>query len=346
MEKAQQWSGPRGSFLRNIGIVLGISLAITLGTSTVNEAYNWEAISYTFLFTFTITFFLWFGNHFVSSVVPYSWVEQPRRHLVVTVVMTIILVLITTGLARSLSLALCCGVGPVRAVRTTPLVDLLSVFLITGLISAVVHSQAFLREWKASIIASEQLKQANLASEYEILKQQVNPHFLFNSLNVLHTLVYKDADLAARFIRQLSKVYRYVLDGRRQKIVPLRDELEVLQAYYELVKTRFGASLQLEMAIDESSESLGIVPLSTQILLENVVKHNAFSAQSPLQARLYTSGEWLWLENPVRRQDKKVDTTGLGLENIRRRYQYVVDREIRVDDHTDVFRVGLPLIKR
>lgn len=345
MEKVQQSSGPRGSFLKNIGIVLGISLAITLGTSALNENYNWEAISYTFLFTFTITFFLWFGNHFVASVVPYSWVEQPRPRLVITVIMTVILVLVTTGLARSLSLALCCGIGPVRAVRTTPLIDLLSVFLITGLISAVVHSQAFLREWKASIMASEQLKQANIESEYEILKQQVNPHFLFNSLNVLHTLVYKDADLAARFIRQLSKVYRYVLEGRRQKIVSLRDELDVLQAYYELVKTRFGESLQLEINIGESPERLGIVPLSTQILLENVVKHNDFSAQHPLQARLYTSGDWLWLENPVRRLHKKVDTTGLGLENIRQRYRYATDCEIRVEQNADMFRVGLPLIK-
>lgn len=329
---------------QQIILVMAISLAITCFTWGFSGYYTWQNFLINWLFNGTLTVLLWFGNVFVAERVPYSWVDHPRRRFWITFAMMLLLVFVATGVARSLSMAVCCGVWPWEAIRTTQLVDLITIFLITALISAFVHGNRFWSEWKASVVAAEQLKQAYLESEYEILKQQVNPHFLFNSLNVLHTLVYKDADQAARFIRLLAKVYRYVLDGRRKEEIEVREELSVLEAYYHLVRTRFGESLQLRLENREKLQDQYIVPLSLQLLFENVVKHNDFTAERPMTVVLRVVEDYLWMENPLRRRREKVDTTGLGLDNIRQRYRHLTGREVLVVQTEDQFRVGLPLI--
>ena len=331
-------------WLRSLVVVTALSAVISVFTWAISSEHSWENFLINFLFNFTLTCCLSLGSWLVADSVKLSWVDQPFRHFLVTAFWTLVLVIITTLLSRVITFWACCNGSPVHAIRTTRLGDFLSIFLVTALISAFVHGREFLRQWKASILEAEQIKQAYVASEYELLRQQVNPHFLFNSLNVLHTLVYQDADLSAQFIRQLSKVYRYVLEGNREEVVTLEKELDILDAYLSLLATRFGESLQVSKDIKPGYLRKGVIPLSLQMLVENVVKHNDIREAQPLRIDIRSDGKVLWVCNERREVVAKHGTTGLGLQNIRDRYQHLSGKEIVIQPGADTFCVGLPLI--
>jgi len=327
----------------SVGVLLLALLisAFTWGLSTDHSLSNF-GINY--LFNFLLTATLTAGLYTVANHVHLSWVDQPVRHFLVTASLTIVLVVIATLVTNVISAWVCCNANPLRVIRSISLSEFMVIFLVTGVISGVVHGREFLRQWKASILEAEQLKQAYVASEYELLRQQVNPHFLFNSLNVLHTLVYQDADQSARFIRQLSKVYRYVLEGNREEIVTLDRELDILEAYLSLLATRFGESLQVRFDIEPGQGAKGIIPLSLQMLVENVVKHNDIREDQPLRIAISSRDGILWVRNERRATVAKRGTTGLGLQNIRDRYRHLTGKNIVVQQEADIFCVGLPLI--
>ena len=158
------------------------------------------------------------------------------------------------------------------------------------------HGRQFFFQYRKSILEAEQLKQENLESQYEILKNQVNPHFLFNSLNVLYSMVHKDPDGAAQFIKKLSDVYRYVLDSREKEVVQLAEEIDALNAYLFLIQTRFGKSVICNMELEDTNDHL-IIPLSLQMLVENAIKHNAFTMNKPIQIDINQKGEAIVVKN-------------------------------------------------
>jgi len=330
--------------LRSLAVVTVLAAVISVFTWGISSDHSWENYLINFFFNVTLTLCLSLGSWLVADSVNLSWVDQPFRHFLVTAFWTLVLVIFTTLLSRVVTFWACCDVSPVAAIRSTQLGDFLSIFLVTALISTFVHGREFLRQWKASILEAEQIKQAYVASEYELLRQQVNPHFLFNSLNVLHTLVYQDADKSARFIRQLSKVYRYVLEGNREEIVSLEKELDILDAYLSLLATRFGESLQVNRLINRDDLQKGVIPLSLQMLVENVVKHNDIQERKPLTVDIRCEKGMLWVCNERREVVAKRGTTGLGLQNIRDRYQHLSGKDIDIQAKADRFCVGLPLI--
>ena len=156
--------------------------------------------------------------------------------------------------------------------------DYLSSLIITLIISSITYGRSFLLSWKNAAIEAESLKKEQAEARFETLKHQTNPHFLFNSLNVLTTLVHKDADLAEEFVRQLSSVYRYVLDNRNVEVVPIDTELEAIQAYAHLMKIRFEDGFNLEIHIEDKTQ--WIPPMTLQLLVENALKHNVASQLS------------------------------------------------------------------
>jgi LytS/YehU family sensor histidine kinase len=186
------------------------------------------------------------------------------------------------------------------------------------------------------------LEKESIRAKYESLKSQVSPHFLFNSLNALTNLVYEDQDKAAKFIKQLSEVYRYVLDSRDKEVVPLEEEKKFLNSYLFLQQIRFGDKLMLEINLSDT-RSL-IAPLVLQMLVENAIKHNVISAEQPLTIRIYSVEGYIVVENDL--QKKSVvqgESQGIGLENISRRYEFLTDRKVEVIEG-DTFRVKLPVI--
>ena len=221
--------------------------------------------------------------------------------------------------------------------------DFMGSLLITIFISAIVHGKSFLKEWKLSIIEAEKLKKDHIAAQYETLKNQVNPHFLFNSFNVLTTLVHKDADLAEQFVRQLSNVYRYVLDSRDKEIVPLDLELKELEAYIFLMKIRFGESLKATLK-PINTEGVSVAPLTLQMLVENALKHNEVSKAHPLSIDVFQEGDYIIVKNNIQIKNSVGESTGVGLENIKSRYTFLTDKKVEISENNDYFIVKIPLI--
>lgn len=190
------------------------------------------------------------------------------------------------------------------------------------------------------------VQKENLQSQFEVLKQQVNPHFLFNSLNVLTSLIKVDPDLAELFTERLSKVYRYVLENKEKELVSLSTELEFLKAYLFLLEIRFLKKLFIETKIDKSYHDYLILPIAIQLIIENAIKHNTFSKIQPLKIEIFVDEQQrLNIVNNLNIRETKFISTGVGLENINRRYALVSDQKPEFIKTTEHFIAKLPLLK-
>ena len=190
------------------------------------------------------------------------------------------------------------------------------------------------------------VQKENLQSQFEVLKQQVNPHFLFNSLNVLTSLIKVDPDLAELFTERLSKVYRYVLENKEKELVTLSTELEFLKAYLFLLEIRFLKKLFIEIKIDKSYHDYLILPIAIQLIIENAIKHNTFSKIQPLKIEIFVDEQQrLNIVNNLNLRETKFISTGVGLENINRRYALVSDQKPEFIKTTEHFIAKLPLLK-
>jgi len=190
------------------------------------------------------------------------------------------------------------------------------------------------------------VQKENLQSQFEVLKQQVNPHFLFNSLNVLTSLIKIDPDLAESFTERLSKVYRYVLENKEKDVVSLNTELEFLNAYLFLLEIRFMNKISIEIRIDKSYYDYQILPIAIQLLIENAIKHNTFSKLDPLKIEIFVDDkQQLNIINNLNIRETKFVSTGVGLENISRRYALVSDKKPEFSKTKEHFIAKLPLLK-
>ena len=211
-------------------------------------------------------------------------------------------------------------------------------------ISFVLISRSFLLEWRKSAIEAEQLKTEQYAQQYQTLKDQLNPHFLFNSLNVLSNLVYDNPDTAAQFIRQLSKIYRYVLEVQQEKLVRLSSELEFAENYLSLQKIRFEEGLIYQIHTVQPTD-LYLPPLSLQMLLENAIKHNVASKANPLIIEISIEENRIVVKNNLQlKSSLSEESTGIGLSNIRKRYELLSSEPIEIEESLSSFIVRLPLL--
>lgn len=313
--------------------IIGLLNGWTLGTG-----FLWETGR-----TGLLTALLWLGNGFISNAVKVSWIDYPLRRLFISVVLTIVV----TYLAGVLTDVIIDFLRDGRISRASLTISkdfFLSLLVITFFISSFMHGRQFLLNYKASIVAQEELKRANLASKYESLQNQVNPHFLFNSLNVLSNLVYKDADLSAKFIQQLAQVYRYVLETQDKEVVPLSSEKEMLEAYLFLLEIRFGEQFKVVVDIDvEVSEALP--PLVLQMLAENAVKHNIVSRRNPLTLEIRKKGDRILVRNNLQPKQQVQTSLGVGMKNIHERYRLLSDQAVEIDQGPDYYQVSLPVLK-
>jgi PAS domain S-box-containing protein len=190
-----------------------------------------------------------------------------------------------------------------------------------------------------------QLQKENLQSQFEMLKNQVNPHFLFNSLNVLTSLISIEPELAEKFTGQLSKVYRYVLEHRSDDLVQLNTELEFLKSYTFLLDIRFGDKLEVKYNLDKTKLESKLPPLCLQILIENAIKHNTFTNRSPLNIDIFVDDEnYLNVINNFQKRENSMESIGLGLINIANRYSYFTDRKTSFGIEEDKFVARVPLL--
>ncbi len=192
---------------------------------------------------------------------------------------------------------------------------------------------------------AEKLQQEFAQVRLQALKSQVNPHFLFNSLSVLSSLVRTDAVSSEKFIAQLARAYRYILEQKDTELVTLKEELDFLDAYFYLLQIRFDNKVLLKKNIPVSSCELYLPPLTLQMLVENAVKHNAMSVSDPLIIQVNSIDHSVQVINNTSRREEDVISTGIGLDNIRKRISYLTDQQISILETAKTFSVNIPLIK-
>ena len=208
---------------------------------------------------------------------------------------------------------------------------------------AITEGIFFFRQWKQSAVEAERFKKESIRAQLESLKNQVNPHFLFNSLNTLSSLIDHDKEMSKEFLDDLSTVYRYVLQHKDEEIVAVQTELDFIQSFTQLLKKRHGDRIAFHFNVDRDDLQKGIPPMTLQLLVENAVKHNVASRKRPLKVEVFSQDGNLVVRNNL--QPKKgVTSTGVGLENIRSRYQYLVDKPVEVLEENDFFQVRIPII--
>lgn len=217
--------------------------------------------------------------------------------------------------------------------------------LIVVLVISVYEGIRTFERWERKLRETEQLKKANLQSQLEGLKSQINPHFLFNSLNTLSSLIEENARQAEQFVEEIASVYRYLLRANETQMATLGSELDFAQSYFHLLRTRYGANIHLEQAVDAYYNDHLIPPLTLQLLLENAVKHNVVLPEQPLCIRVETKTDgMLVVRNNLQRKSTRVVSNQVGLATIATQYRLLGGGEVQVEDDNRFFAVTLPLL--
>jgi len=227
-------------------------------------------------------------------------------------------------------------------IRTTGPVSLLLVYAVTGIYESIY----FFHLYRKADVERERLLRSQVENQLEALRKQVDPHFLFNSLNTLVSLIPENPAAAQEFTERLSATYRRLLEWRQVEKATLAQELEALDDYIHLMEVRFEDRLQVNIDIDPSLTDFYIAPLALQLLVENAVKHNEASKNHPLVVDIYTKDQAIHVTNKKRLKVKsEVDSTGFGLENLKDRVNYLTDRKLVISNTQDTFSVSVPLLE-
>ncbi|RYF92663.1 MAG: histidine kinase, partial [Chitinophagaceae bacterium] len=190
----------------------------------------------------------------------------------------------------------------------------------------------------------EQIRSDNLGAQYELLKQQVNPHFLFNSLNTLKAMVETGDRDSVDFILKLSDFYRFTLESRKMDLIQVSEEMEIVKAYLFLQAARFEGGFTFQNDLDEATLKTHIPPFTLQLLVENCIKHNVVSLEKPLEIRLYNEQDKIIIRNKIRRKSGGQNSLGVGLENIQLRYDHLLGEQIEILNDGTFFQIKLPVI--
>ncbi len=321
-------------------------IAIPLVTRMINghNFSNWQ-IKLSFLYTILIALIIWEGNRFLlfSLRTYFDWISKPLRKIAVLILSVIfytvpVSVLLLVGWYKIFSSE------PVNwdIVTESSLIILIAVIFITH-----VYETIFLvKESENEMIRSEQLERARAEAELEALKNQIDPHFIFNSLNTLSHLIDNNPGKAKQFNDNLADVYRYILQNKARDLVLLREELQFLENYFLLLRIRFEKAVELQVNIhEETLDQYLIPPISLQILAENAIKHNEFSEASPLLIKIEMINDELVIHNRVQRKVLRKASSKIGLQNLSERYKLTTNKEIVVKDEEQDFTVSLPILK-
>ncbi|MFY0650668.1 MAG: histidine kinase [Cyclobacteriaceae bacterium] len=289
------------------------------------------------------------GNTYLANLVDrrWTWLRQPMKRFAIGSAVLFVYTVFACVAILWIYVEVILGYDFVRSMNargwSTSIVPGL---LITMFIAIFMHGKEFLFAWRQAAIDNEKLKNQNVASQYESLKNQVNPHFLFNSLNALSSLVYSDQEKAVDFIRKLSNVYRYVLDHQLEEVVELKTELEFAKSFIYLNKIRFGDGLDIEIKGEEQIMPVDMIPpLAIQMLLENAFKHNIISRDQRLKIDILIAGDEVTVSNSFNPKNSKEASSGVGLNNIKSRFKFLTEKSVEVLQDDGQFLVILPILK-
>jgi hypothetical protein len=219
-------------------------------------------------------------------------------------------------------------------------------FLITMIVSLFFHAFYFYKKLQENKVKEQQIIAGTASAKFESLKNQIDPHFLFNSLNVLSSLIEENPENAQKFTTSLSKIYRYVLEQKDKELISIEEELSFAKTYMNLLKMRFENGLFYELPQSIPNPEAKVVPLSLQLLLENTVKHNIVSESRPLHIRIYIEGNYLCIQNDYQKKEVLQDRQGVGLQNIINRYHIITKRKVQIEENEETYTVKIPILTK
>jgi sensor histidine kinase YesM len=305
---------------------------------------NFSTVYKNLLFGFCIGYSLWKGNQFIGWIGDkfFPWDKNPKLTLTVNSTLSVAYSAIAIFLVYFLYLKFVFNINMFDSFNRWIWQMVISL-LISLLITISFYLAYFFKWWRIATVNEEKLKQEAIQLRYDALKSQVNPHFLFNSLSVLSSLVDTDTAKAKQFIQQFSDIYRYVLDQKDKELVTLEEEIKFVKSYINLHQIRHDESLIISIDIDNLSGF--IIPLSLQTLLENCFKHNIISEEKPLTVKLWRENDFIVIQNNLQKRRVIKDSNGIGLETISKRYEYISQHPMEIVQDENHFTVKVPIIK-
>ena len=334
-----------------LGVILIIGLVIPIYYTIKALFYHGEPgdvialrdFIETFIFTVIMSLVLYNASIGISKQLEKTlpWREHGRRRFFAELILTAISTIVLSSLVTCVYFTYIRDCEDLRPI----LFSVVTVSLVVNTIVTAIWEAFFLfNQWKQALLNAEKLKKENLQSQFDSLKNQVNPHFLFNSLNTLATIIPENPDQAVEFVQKLSSVYRYLLQYKDYETVDLKTELDCVNAYLFLQKIRFGDNLQVSVTIPQNYINKQIPPLTLQLLVENAIKHNIISQQKPLKVNIYIDDAGLLVTKNNLQKKKSVEgSTKIGLENLMNRFEYIFNQGIDIYDTGEEFIVKVPL---
>ncbi|AEA42838.1 sensor histidine kinase [Fluviicola taffensis] len=328
--------------LFGIPILSIIIMAVFFDTQPFNQ---FIALTITWFITIGITTVFWHLNRAISIYVR-LWFKNDtsaKRYFILFLIITFVTVGFT-WVSNCISLHYS---SEKEKITTSLLVrSYVCNLLVTYMITAIYETVYFFKKWQQSNTITQELKIENYHTQLNVLKANMSPHFLFNSLNTLASIVPKKPELAQEFIQNLSQVYRYILEMKDEKTVSVSDEMNLLNAYLFLLNVRFEKNISLTVNVPNSLYTKSIVPLSLQILIENVVKHNVISSSRPLIVTIYSdeSEEYITVKNNLQPKRTNEYSSKFGHISIIKRYQLVSNKAVIIDTTDEYYSVSIPLL--
>jgi len=295
-------------------------------------------------FGFLIAALLWKGNQFIGwyNNRRFPWKVNPKLTFTMDLVFSITYTIIIIFIVYFYVFQILFNLNFYENLnRIYP--QMVLTLIISLLVTVLFYLFQFFKWWRISTLNESKLQQEAIQLRYDALKSQVNPHFLFNSLSVLSSLVDTDTTKAKQFIQQFSNIYRYVLEHRDSELVPLNEEINFIKSFTNLHLVRHGENLQVSIDVNDTTGY--IIPLSLQILLENCFKHNIISEEKPLTVKVWRENDFIIVQNNFQKRNTINESGGVGLETIYKRYEYLSDRKIDIIVNGEFYTVKVPILK-
>jgi sensor histidine kinase YesM len=327
-------------------IIIAVA-AVAVAAMGVYAAVRWAWVPNVYLISggwfVLVSALLWWGNKFINSrfdkILP--WKKWGNLRFFTLLIIGLFYLLIVINITYVL-LKVTVTADPPTAGQII-VTNVIGAGIFIPLFS-IYFSLHFLKHWRKSELEAERMQKENMRSQLNLLRTQLDPHFLFNNLNILSALIDYDTERSKEFVGKLADVYRALLKRQADDLVSLREEVDFLEAYVFLLKTRFGDFLQFTMNLGSVDKSRMIPPLTLQLLVENAIKHNTIDEKHPLQIDITPSGDHLVIKNSLFEKTNGNDATGTGLGNIRERYAYFTDEPVRIEKSATTFEVHVPLL--
>ena len=295
---------------------------------------------------FTITLLIWETNRLIEPLIKkniFGGEIKIKSLLIFFFIATVLITLITTGVVFFTTIRL--QHYPVKQTIIPLKLNLIYAWLANLLFHLLNAIKFYFTEFKAKWMEAEELKQITSQAELQLIKSQINPHFLFNNLNVLSTLIMKNNEEANKFIEEFSKVYRYILTTHEKELVNVTTELNFIKPYIFLLEKRFVDGLQININVPVDYEKYYVIPASLQMLIENAIKHNVVSKLKPLHIDIYVNGHHtIVVKNNLQLRETVEDSGKLGLNNIIKRYWLFSGKKVEINKDSESFKVTLPLL--